>query len=128
MGAAVVMTVLPVMARPPAAASPTATGGRTLGMARAERTARAAVLAHPSYRQIRTRRTGLVKRSCWRVPAGSVRCSFYVVVPSPCALRDNPAGVCAQALWERRWLVEVKPGRATAAHIVRISTGPSASG
>jgi hypothetical protein len=108
-----------------AALSPGASARRGLSVARAEVAARDAVLAHSSYRQIRATRSALATRRCWRVAAG-VRCSLYVVAPNPCALSKDPAGVCVQALWERRWLVEVAPGRhGPAARILRISSGPS---
>jgi hypothetical protein len=47
------------------------------------------------------------------------------VVPNPCALGDDRDGICAQALWERRWLVEAKPSRqGVRARILKISSGP----
>jgi len=105
--------------------SSAASGRRSVTIARAETIARDAVLAHRSYRQITATRTGLVTRSCWRVDGAVVRCSLYVVAPNPCALQDDGATVCAQALWERRWLVEVRRGRdRAAAHILKISTRP----
>jgi hypothetical protein len=116
--------------------SPRASGRRALTISRAEAVARDAVLAHRSYRQITSARTGLVTRSCRRaaegtskgIPKGRVRCSLYVVAPNPCALEASPGGVCVQALWERRWLVEVRRGRhRPAARILEISSGPSAS-
>jgi hypothetical protein len=108
--------------------APGASGRRSLSLERAEATAREAVVAHRSYRQITSTRTGLVTRSCWRVPAAGVRCSLYVVTPNPCALDSDPGQICVQALWERRWLVEVRRGRhGTAARILKISSGPSAS-
>jgi hypothetical protein len=107
---------------------PGASGRRSLSIARAETAARGAVLAHRSYRQIASTRTGLVTRSCWRA-GGGVRCSLYAVAANPCALTSDSGRICAQALWERRWLVEVRRGRhGTAAHILKISSGPSASG
>jgi len=97
---------------------------RSLTVQRAERVAREAVLAHRSYRQITATRSGLVTRACWRSEGAGVRCSLYVVTPNACALRGGGA-VCAQALWQRRWLVEVRPERhATAARILKISSGP----
>jgi hypothetical protein len=103
----------------------TAPGGRgRLTLARAERAARQAVRQHPSYRQIGASRTPLVTRSCWRVAVQTARCSLYVVVPNPCALDPRAGIMCAQALWQRRWLVEVK-GATAAAQIVRISSEPA---
>jgi hypothetical protein len=109
-----------------AAFSPGASGRRAITIVRAEAVAREAVLVHRSYRQITSARTGLVTRSCWRAAKGGVRCSLYVVAPNPCALEPSPGEVCVQALWERRWLVDVRRGRhGTAAHILKISSGPS---
>jgi hypothetical protein len=109
--------------------SPGASGRRGISVTRAEVAARQAVLAHPSYRQIASTRSGLVTRGCWGVARGGVRCSLYVVAPNPCALSDDPGGVCVQALWERRWLVEVRRGRhGPAGRILKISSGPSAAG
>jgi hypothetical protein len=108
------------------AVTPVASGHRSLNFERAERAAREAVVAHRSYRQITSTQSGLVTRACWRVPAAGVRCSLYVVAPSPCALESDPAGICVQALWERRWLVEARRGRhGVTAHILKISSGPS---
>ena len=119
---AIVVAVLGVL-------SPAAVGGRSLTIARAEAVAREAVLAHRSYRRIRATRSGLVTRSCWRVEGAAVRCSLYVVAPNPCALEDDAAAVCAQALWERRWLVEVRRARhGAAARIRKISSGPFGPG
>jgi hypothetical protein len=104
-----------------------AAGSHSLTMARAEKVAREAVLAHRSYRQITATRSGLVTRSCWRAAGAAVRCSLYVVTPNACALHGESGAVCAQALWERRWLVEVRRERpGMAAHILRISSGPAA--
>jgi hypothetical protein len=108
------------------AAAYLAPGASGLGirLTRAEAVARAAVLEHHSYRKIGSTRTGLVTRRCWRAPAARVRCSLYVVAANPCALGDD--GVCAQALWERRWLVEVRRARGgMAARILKIASGPS---
>jgi hypothetical protein len=108
------------------ATSTAASGGRGLSMTRAETAARQAVREHPSYRGITATRTRLVTRRCWRARTASVRCSLYVVVPSPCALEGDPDRVCAQALWERRWLVSVRRERhGLTARIVKISSGPS---
>jgi hypothetical protein len=125
LGAAILMIVLFAAS----ALSPGASGRQGISVTRAEAAARHAVLAHPSYRQIASTRNGLVTRGCWRVAGGAVRCSLYVVAPNPCALSDDPAGVCVQALWQRRWLVEVRRGRhGPAARILKISSGPSAAG
>jgi hypothetical protein len=101
-------------------------GARGLTLARAEHAARQTVLQHPSYRQIGTARSPLATRDCWRVSARTARCSLFVVVPSPCAL-DPQAELCAQARWQRRWLVEVKrdAGGSVAARVVRISSSPA---
>ena len=110
-----------------AAGSPGAEGRRSVGLPRAETAARTAVLEHRSYRIISSTRTGLVTRRCWRAPAARVRCSLYVVAANPCALNRDAGGLCAQALWERRWLVEVRrERRGVAARILKISSGPSA--
>ena len=82
-----------------------ASGRRSVSITRAEAAARDAVRVHSSYRQITSTRSGLVTRRCWRVADAGVRCSLYVVAPNPCALSDDSAAVCVQALWERRWLV-----------------------
>jgi hypothetical protein len=110
--------------------SPVAAGGRGVSIAVAEAAARGAVLAHDSYRRISSTRSGLVTRACWRAPAARVRCSLYVVAPTPCALDRNLAGdVCAQVISKRRWLVEVRRGQhGLAARILKISSGPSAAG
>jgi hypothetical protein len=107
--------------------SPAAAAGRGISIARAEAAAREAVRAHDSYRRINPSRSGLVTRSCWRAPAARVRCSLYVVAPTPCALDANLAGdVCAQVISKRRWLVEVRRGpHGPAARILTISSGPS---
>ncbi len=118
--------ILVIVAAACAAFSPAASGRRSIDIGRAAATAREAVQAHPSYRRITSTRSGLVTRSCWRAPAGAVRCSLYVVVTSPCALGGDPGSVCAQALWERRWLVAIRRGRhGLAARILKISSGPS---
>jgi hypothetical protein len=111
-----------------AAATPALASARPhLSITRAEAAARQAVREHPSYRGITATRTGLVTRRCWRARRASVHCSLYLVVPSPCALEDDPGRICAQALWERRWLVAVKrERRSVSARILRISSGPSA--
>jgi hypothetical protein len=100
-------------------------GARTLTRARAEHAARHAVLQHPSYRQIDAR-SPLQVRACWRVSPRAALCALYVTVPSPCAL-DPEAELCAQALWQRRWLVEVRreAGGSLAARIVRITSQPA---
>jgi hypothetical protein len=109
-----------------AACSPAVSAHRSLTITRAEAVARQAVLAHSSYRQITATRTGLVTRRCWRAAGAAVRCSLYVVAPTPCALQRDTGAVCAQALWERRWLVEVRRARhGAAARILKISSGPS---
>ena len=104
--------------------------GRGLTLTRAEKAARKAVLAHPSYRNITSTRGGLLTRGCRHASQSAVRCRLYAIVPSPCSLGGaGPDTVCAQALWERRWLVRVARGRsgATTAHILRISAGPAAA-
>jgi hypothetical protein len=110
-----------------AAASPASSSGRALSIGRAEAAARKAVLQHPSYRHITSTRTGLVTRNCRRASGSRVRCRLYAVVPSPCSLEQESDTVCAQVLWERRWLVRVERGRdgRPHAHIVRITSGPS---
>jgi hypothetical protein len=123
-GAAILVIVLGATA----AVSPGAFARRGLGITRAEAAARHAVLVDRSYRRITSTRSGLVTRRCWRVSAVSVRCSLYVVAPDPCALDPERSGVCVQALWERRWLVEVRRRRGgVGARIVKISSGPLAS-
>src|SRR5436190_11993278 len=104
-----------------------AADARGLTLARAERAARQAVLQHHSYREMGTARTPLVTRSCWRVAKGAARCSLYAEVPNACELDPGEDGVCAQAVWQRRWLVAVKrnAGGTPAARIVRISSGPA---
>ena len=121
--------VLTIVVAVTGAFSPGAVGRRSLTIMRAETVAREAVLAHRSYRQITSTRSGLVTRSCWRVEGAAVRCSLYVVAPNACALQDDAAAVCAQALWARRWLVEVRrsPGVASA-RILKISSGPFGPG
>jgi hypothetical protein len=111
-----------------AAVMPTTASARHgLSMTRAKAAARQVVLEHPSYRGIGATRNGLVTRRCWRTRSASVRCSLYVVVPSPCALQNDPARVCVQALWERRWLVAAKRERhGVTARILKITSGPSA--
>ena len=100
-------------------------GGLTL--ARAEGAARKEVLHHPSYERIESRLTGLRTRRCRRAARSSVRCRLYVVVPSPCSLGVEKGMVCVQALWERRWLVEVRVRRgAPAARLLEVSAGPAA--
>jgi hypothetical protein len=101
--------------------------GRGLSITRAEKAARKAVLAHPSYREITATLGGLVTRSCRRTSRSAVRCRLYTVVPSPCSLDRDADTVCAQALWERRWLVRIVRGRhgTPDAHILKISSGPS---
>jgi hypothetical protein len=100
---------------------------RGLSMSRAEAAARESVLEDPSYRKIASTQGGLITRSCWRAPTRAIRCSLYVVAANPCALGSDPGTVCAQALWERRWLVEVMRGRhgVPATRILKISSGPS---
>ena len=121
--AAILMIVLAGAVAGPAAAS----AGHKLSLARAEVAARKAVREHSSYRGIDSARTDLETRRCWRGRARSVRCSLYVVVPSPCALDQEPDRVCAQSLWERRWLVAVKrSSHRIAADILEISSGPAA--
>jgi hypothetical protein len=107
--------------------APADSARRGLSMSRAEAAARKSVLEDASYRKIAPTQGGLVTRSCWRAPARAVRCSLYVVASSPCALGSDPGTVCAQALWERRWLVEVMRGRhgVPATRILKISSGPS---
>lgn len=118
--------ILVIVAVVGAALSPAASGRRGIDVERAEAAAREAVHEHPSYRQIASTRGGLVTRSCWRAPARAVRCSLYVVVASPCALGGDAGSVCAQVLWERRWLVAIRRGRhGLAARILKISSGPS---
>lgn len=101
--------------------------GHRLSISRAEKAARKTVLADPSYSQITPKRTGLVTRGCRRADRATVRCKLYTVVPSPCSLSRETDTVCAQALWERRWLVKVvrRRGGAPDAHILRISSGPA---
>jgi hypothetical protein len=102
--------------------------GRGPSLVRAEKAARGAVLAHPSYRQIRSTRTGLLTRRCRHSSRAAVRCRLYTIVPSPCALTaGDPDTVCAQALWERRWVVRVvrTRGGTLRAHILKISAGPA---
>lgn len=110
--------------------SPAAARGHGISIAGAESTARKAVLAHDSYRRISSTRSGLVTRTCWRAPEARVRCSLYVVAPTPCALDHNRAGdVCAQVISKRRWLVEVRRGQhGLVARMLTISSGPSAAG
>lgn len=109
-------------------AFPALADAHRLPLTRAERAARQVVVQHHSFREIGTSRSPLVTRSCWRASGGLVRCSLYVRVPSPCELDPRRDTVCAQALWERRWLVEVKrdAGGKPAARIVRISSAPAA--
>jgi hypothetical protein len=95
---------------------------------RAEKLARNAVRQHRSYRVIAGTRTPLTTRSCWRAGGGVARCSLYVVASSPCALDGETGKVCAQALWQRRWLVEVarpQAGHGAQARILRIASGPA---
>ena len=102
--------------------------GNAPSIGSAEKAARKAVLAHHSYREIRSKRTGLLTRSCRRSRGAAVRCKLYTVVPSPCALGGgDPGTVCAQALWERRWLVRVVRSRSgtSSAHILKIWAGPA---
>jgi hypothetical protein len=120
---AIFVSVVVVFAGLPSATS----ARRVLSMSRAEAAARETVLEHPSYRKITSLRTGLVTRSCWRRAASKVRCSLYVVAPTPCALDTDAGGVCVQTLWERRWLVEVTRARqrAPTGRVLKISSGPS---
>jgi hypothetical protein len=110
--------------------SPATAGGRGISIAGAQAAAPEAVRAHDSYRRISSTRSGLVTRACWRAPAARVRCSLYVVAPTPCALDANLTGdVCAQVISKRRWLVEVRRGpRGPAGRILKISSGPSTAG
>jgi hypothetical protein len=110
--------------------SPAAAGGRGISIAGAEAVAREVVRAHDSYRRISSTRSGLVTRACWRAPAARVRCSLYVVAPTPCALDPHLAGdVCTQVISKRRWLVEVRRRQhRLVARILKISSGPSAAG
>jgi hypothetical protein len=127
LGAAILAIVaVPVLLLGAGAAPASSHGG--LGLARAEAAARKLVLADSSYRELATTRDGLETRRCRHARARVVRCSLYVVVGSPCALDRDPGDVCAQALWERRWLVEVRRGRhgRAPARILKISSGPSA--
>jgi hypothetical protein len=121
-GAAILATVALLSA---AGAAP---ARHTLTMPGAEAAARDAVTAHSSFRQIAAPRAALVTRACWRSPGVRVRCSLYVVVTSPCALEPEANRTCAQALWQRRWLVEVRrdAGGPPAARIIRISAAPAA--
>jgi hypothetical protein len=118
-GAAILVIAIMAAAYP----APAASARNGIRLARAEAAARDAVVEHRSYRTINSTRTGLVTRGCWRAPSARVRCSLYVVVPSPCAL--GRGDLCAEALWERRWLVEVRRAQGgLAARILRISSGP----
>ena len=105
---------------------PAPASARALTRARVEHAARHAVLQHPSYRQIGAARSRLEVRSCRRVSPRAAMCSLSVTVPSPCAL-DPHAMLCAQALWQRRWLVEVRreAGGSLAARVVRITSNPA---
>ena len=103
-----------------------ALGDRRPGMREARAAARAMVVDHQSYRNIRSNRP-LVTRSCWR-SRRTVRCSLYRWAPTPCALEGSD-GPCAQVLTRRTWLVKVsrRNGR-TIARVIRIadtSTAPS---
>ena len=98
---------------------------RSPKIARAERVALELVREDASYRGTARPRSPLQTRACWRAPGARVRCSLYVVVRDACALNER-GEVCAQALWERRWLVEVRRGRrGLAARILKISAGPA---
>jgi hypothetical protein len=111
-----------------AACASSATPARAaLGIERAKSVARTTVLADPSYGQITARTTGLQTRRCRRLAARRVRCTLYVVVPNPCALGTDQDRVCAQVLWERRWLVEATRDRhrVPAGRILKISAGPA---
>jgi hypothetical protein len=111
-----------------AMALPAVADARGLTLTRAERVARQAVEQHDSYREMSSSHSPLATRSCWRAAGRAVRCSLYALVPSACDLDPHREMVCAQALWERRWLVQVKrnAGGKPAARIVRISSGPAA--
>jgi hypothetical protein len=122
-GKAAILMIVAVTAAIPASAA----ARQGVSLVRAEAAARQAVREHPSYRGIEDTHRGPATRRCWRASRGSVRCSLYVVVPSPCTLEDDPQGVCAQALWERRWLVSVKRNaRGITARVLKITSGPSA--
>jgi hypothetical protein len=110
-----------------AGVSPADSARRGLSMSRAEAAARNSVLQDASYRKISSTQGGLVTKSCWRAAGRAVRCSLYVVAANPCALDSDGGTLCAQVLWERRWLVEVRRGRhgVPATRILKISSGPS---
>ena len=81
---------------------------RHLDLAVARETARAAVVADPTYRIIDSAEP-LRTRRCWRASGGAVRCSLFRVAGSPCALDGGPppGGLCVQVLARRIWLVHV---------------------
>jgi hypothetical protein len=104
--------------------APTAGADRRPGMREARTAARAAVLAHPTYRTI-VSEAPLVTRSCRRA-SRSVRCRLHRWAPDPCAL-DGRDGPCVQVLTRRIWHVRVtrRSGR-TIARVVRVSESSSA--
>ena len=119
---AAILTIASILAVLPGAPS----AARALKMAQAERVARDFVRQDASYRGTAAPRAPLQTRACWRTPGSRVRCSLYVVVRNACALSEGTE-VCAQALWARRWLVEVRRTRhGPAARILKISSGPAA--
>jgi hypothetical protein len=108
------------------ATSASTTARADLSIERAETTARKVVRLDTSYRRIATPRGPLVTRRCWRAHAARVRCSLYAVAPNPCALEGRTDGVCAQALWERRWLVQVvRRSGGLRGRILAVSAGPA---
>lgn len=109
------------------AAFPAPSAGRGLSNPRAEAAAKRAVREDASFRRIAAPDSKLRTRRCRHVRATLVRCTLYAVVPNPCALDPDPGRVCVQALWERRWIVEVRRRRdgGPVARILRVSSGPA---
>ena len=87
-------------------------GGPALREARSA--ARSAVLAHSSYRVIRSTHPLRVS-GCRRASRRVVRCILYRLAPTPCAL-DGRTGICVQVIARRVWQVDVRlrAGRAVA--------------
>jgi hypothetical protein len=101
---------------------------RGLRMGEARAAARAAVVAHPSYRSI-VSSSDLVIDSCTR-SGRRVRCLLHRWAPDPCAL-DGGTGPCVQVLTRRIWTVRVTRrhgrSRARVVRIVDSSASPAQS-
>jgi len=121
--AAILLALVAIVAAAPASA-------HRRPLDRAAALARQAVRSHPSYRVIAGAHEPLTTRRCWRAKGHAARCSLYVVASSPCALEGDSGSLCAQALWQRRWLVQVALGKrrhGPRARILRIASGPAAA-